>query len=60
LSRRVSSFSHLIFSYTPCQAIICTFGVIPTYVILQKFGPKWRKPMTLRKAETMDSLVESL
>lgn len=34
------------------QAIICTFGVIPTYVILQKFGPKWRKPMTLGKAET--------
>jgi hypothetical protein len=41
------------------QAIICTFGVIPTYIILQKFGPSWRKPMTFGKAET-NSMAESL
>ncbi|KAL3423143.1 major facilitator superfamily transporter [Phlyctema vagabunda] len=29
------------------QAIICTFGIVPTYMVLQFFGAKWRKPMYL-------------
>ncbi|RDW88316.1 MFS transporter-19 [Coleophoma cylindrospora] len=32
------------------QAIICTFGVIPVYIILQKFGAQWRRPMNIGTA----------
>jgi hypothetical protein len=72
LSHQVCASIHLIFLHTmsltctigytwsfAVQAIICTFGVIPTYIILQKFGPSWRKPMALGKAET-NSIAESL
>lgn len=33
------------------QAIICTFGVVPVYLLLQKFGPHLRRPMHLGKAQ---------
>lgn len=42
------------------QAIICTFGVVPTYIVLQKYGPKWRKPMMLGRAKALSSSTESL
>ncbi|TVY29260.1 putative transporter [Lachnellula hyalina] len=33
------------------QCIICTFGVIPAYMILQRFGPRLRKPMYIKHLE---------
>ncbi|TVY91959.1 putative transporter [Lachnellula willkommii] len=33
------------------QCIICTFGVIPAYMILQGFGPRLRKPMYIKRLE---------
>ncbi|KUJ21877.1 putative MFS transporter [Mollisia scopiformis] len=36
------------------QAIICTFGIIPTYFVLQRYGPKLRRPMNLGFADHID------
>lgn len=36
------------------QAIICTFGIIPAYFILQKYGPNLRRPMDLGFADHVE------
>jgi hypothetical protein len=36
------------------QAIICTFGILPTYFLLQKYGLRLRRPMNLGFADHID------
>ncbi|CZR57085.1 uncharacterized protein PAC_06974 [Phialocephala subalpina] len=36
------------------QAIICTFGIVPTYFVLQKYGPKLRRQMDLEFADHIE------
>lgn len=36
------------------QCIICCFGVIPVYLLLQRYGPRLRRPMYIKRFEDLE------